>query len=117
MDNEDRVLREMFAHAPLADDGFSKRVMKRIRRRALLRRSLLPASMIIGVLIAAKPAVDLLSGLFSVAAATSGGLLGDLAPGSLLQTAATQSQSLPGGAFTCVGLFAAALVMVRLLEE
>lgn len=117
MDEKDRVLRELFAHPPLADDGFSRRVMKRIRRRALLRRSLLPAALLAGVLIAAQPVTVLLSGLVSVLAAGSGGLLENLAPGGLLQAAAAEAQALPGGVFTALGLFGAALAMMRLLEE
>lgn len=116
MDHEDRILRDMFAHAPLADDGFSHRVMRRLRRRALLRRSLLPAALLGGVLIAAQPATALLSSLLTFFSATSGPLLQGLAPDGLVQAAA-QSQALPGGMFTCIGLFGAAVLMFRLLEE
>lgn len=116
MDHEDRILRDMFAHAPLADDGFSKRVMQRLRRRALLRRSLLPAALLGGLLVAAQPATALLSSLASLFSVTSGTLLQGLAPEGLVQVAA-QSQALPGGMFTCIGLLGAAVLMFRLLEE
>ena len=36
MDEDDRALRELFRHPPLADDGFSERVVRRIRRRAFV---------------------------------------------------------------------------------
>ncbi len=115
MDDQDRYLRDLFSHPPLADSGFSDRVMKRIRRRALLRRSLLPTALVVGLLFAAQPATTLVSALLSVLAAASGGLLQDGA-GSLLNVTVGAS-ALPGGIYTCIGLLAAAFLMFRLIEE
>jgi hypothetical protein len=55
-DAEDRLLESMFASEPIADDGFSSRVVTRIRRRIWLRRLALPVAMLIGGAIAIKPA-------------------------------------------------------------
>jgi hypothetical protein len=58
-DAEDRLLESMFASEPIADDGFSQRVVGRIRRRIWVRRLTLPVAMLIGVAIAIKPASQL----------------------------------------------------------
>ena len=58
-DAEDRLLESMFAMDPIADSGFSKRVVERLRRRLWLRRLALPISMCIGAAIAVKPAWQL----------------------------------------------------------
>lgn len=54
-DAEDRLLGAMFQAEPIADDGFSKRVVTRIRRRLWLRRLALPIAMFVGGSIAIKP--------------------------------------------------------------
>lgn len=59
-DDVDRMLETMFASAPIADDGFSKLVVRRIKRKLLLRRLLLPVAVLIGGLIAFKPVSTLL---------------------------------------------------------
>ena len=41
-DAEDRLLESLFASEPIADDGFSRRVVTRIRRRIWVRRLALP---------------------------------------------------------------------------
>ena len=56
MDAEDRRLAELLAAPPLADDGFSERVMQRVNRRDHVRRWLLPAAAAIGGVFAAAPA-------------------------------------------------------------
>ena len=59
-DAEDRLLESLFASEPIADDGFSRRVVTRIRRRIWVRRLALPIAMIAGGAIAIKPASQLL---------------------------------------------------------
>ncbi|NIL94813.1 MAG: hypothetical protein GTO71_10360 [Woeseiaceae bacterium] len=59
-DAEDRWLESMFAAEPIADDGFSRRVVGRIRRRIWIRRLALPVAMLVGGVIALKPASQLL---------------------------------------------------------
>ena len=58
-DAEDRLLESMFQSAPIADDGFSKHVVTRIRRRLWLRRLSLPVAMLIGGGIAVRPMSEL----------------------------------------------------------
>jgi len=58
-DAEDRLLGAMFQAEPIADDGFSKRVVTRIRRRLWMRRLALPVAMFVGGSIAVKPVLQL----------------------------------------------------------
>jgi hypothetical protein len=65
-DEEDRKLEALFASEPIADDGFSARVMARVRRQIWVRRLSLPLAFVIGASIAARPLmqlVDTLAGL------------------------------------------------------
>ena len=54
-DEQDRMLESMFASAPIADDGFSAQVMRRVRRKMMLRMLSLPIAVLIGGIIAFKP--------------------------------------------------------------
>ena len=54
-DAEDRMLEAMFQARPITDNGFSRRVVTRIRRRLWVRRLTLPVAMLIGGAIAIKP--------------------------------------------------------------
>ena len=58
-DAEDRLLESMFESAAIEDDGFSDRIVRRIRRRVWIRRLALPVGAVIGVSIAAGPMMDL----------------------------------------------------------
>jgi hypothetical protein len=58
-DDTDRMLDSMFASDPIADDGFSARIVRKVRRRMWLRRLTLPAATLIGGLIAFKPMTEL----------------------------------------------------------
>lgn len=60
-DTTDRLLESMFRSAAIADDGFSKQVVTRIRRAIWVRRLALPIAMLVGAAIAAKPAAELVS--------------------------------------------------------
>jgi hypothetical protein len=59
MDAEDRMLESIFRSEPIADGGFSRRLVARIRRRIWVRRLALPIAMLIGTAIAIKPASQL----------------------------------------------------------
>ena len=54
-DEQDRMLESMFASAPIADDGFSAQVMRRVRRKMMLRMLSLPIAVLVGGIIAFKP--------------------------------------------------------------
>jgi hypothetical protein len=53
-DAEDRLLEAMLRSEPIADEGFSGRVVSRIRRRLWVQRLALPSAMLIGGAIAVK---------------------------------------------------------------
>ncbi len=59
-DEKDRLLESMFVSEPIADDGFSKQVIRRVRRKLFLRRLTLPVAALIGGIIAFKPTIALL---------------------------------------------------------
>lgn len=64
-DEDDRRLEAMFAAAPLANDGFSERVIGKIRRRIWVRRLTLPVAAAIGGIIAVQPLGTLATMLFA----------------------------------------------------
>ena len=106
-DAQDRVLESMFASESIDDNGFSDRVMGRIRRQLWVRRLALPVAMVLGVAIAVKPATQ----LFAIGAR----LLGSLPTESMLPQSALGSQ-LPVFIVAGMGL-AIAVLMFRLFEE
>jgi len=65
-DREDLRLEALFASAAIADDGFSRRVMARVRRQIWVRRLTLPVAFIIGASIAAKPLLQLVQAVSSL---------------------------------------------------
>lgn len=60
-DAEDRLLESLFESAPIADDGFSVRVVRKIRRRLWLRRLALPVAVAVGGAFAIKPLAALVT--------------------------------------------------------
>jgi hypothetical protein len=106
-DAEDRLLTAMFQAEPIANDGFSERVVGRIRRQMWVRRLALPIAMVVGAAIAVKPATQLLS--------VGSQVFNSVAAESLLPKSALLAQ-LP---IILVGGLALALVMAtfRLFEE
>ena len=106
-DEQDRLLESMFDSAPVADDGFSEQVVRRIRRKLLIRRLTLPAAVVAGGLIAFKPAAGLLVAAYKV-------LLG--MPDDLVTAATGNLPSLQlivtGGA-----ILLATLLSLNMLEE
>jgi len=58
-DAEDRLLESMFRSEPLADGGFSKKVVARIRRRLWISRLSLPVAAVLGGVMAFEPVVEL----------------------------------------------------------
>ncbi len=60
-DAEDRLLESMFRSEPIDDDGFSDRIITRIRRHIWLRRLALPIAMLAGAAIAIKPLLQVVA--------------------------------------------------------
>ena len=106
-DSDDRFLESMFQAEAIADDGFSDRIVRRIRRQMWVRRLALPVAMLVGASIAVKPALQLLT--------LGSQLFNSVAGESLLPQSALTSQ-LPIIIMAGLGL---ALVMAtfRLFEE
>ena len=75
-DAEDRYLESLFDSAPVADDGFSARVVSRVRRRLWLRRLALPVAATIGGGIAIEPVSTLASAVVGLATLLPQELLG-----------------------------------------
>lgn len=106
-DPEDRMLEALFASSPVADDGFSKRVVRKLQRRLWVRRLTLPVAAIIGGAIAFKP----LAGLVSLLANLS-----TLVPKELVNVTAG---SIPQAPVVVLGaiLLLAVLLGMRFLED
>jgi len=106
-DNDDRLLESMFASAPIADDGFSAMIEKKVRRRVWLRRTILPGAVLVGALVSFKP----LAGLVTTLAG-----LTQLIPPDILSSATSVLPQLPmlilGGM-----LLAGVMLGMRTLEE
>jgi hypothetical protein len=107
-DSEDAGLERLFASEPIADDGFSAAIVKRIRRRLWVRGLILPVAAAIGASIAFRPLLSL--------AISLGNVLEALPIPADVTTAVEQLPSLPmlvtGGV-----LFGAMLLGIRLLED
>ena len=67
-DKEDAKLEALFRSEPIEDNGFSERVVSRVRRGIWIRRWTLPLAALIGGLIAAKPAAQLLLAMTDILA-------------------------------------------------
>lgn len=65
-DSQDEMLESMFQPELIADDGFSNRIVSRIRRRLWLRRLTMPVAVLVGLALALQPALDLLQGLAGI---------------------------------------------------
>ena len=106
-DDEDRMLESMFASEPITDDGFSVRVVRRIRRRVWVRRLTLPIATLVGVAISFKP----LTGLVSMLAGFAQLVPQDVV--NLSQNALPQVPYIVLGAM----LLATCMVGLRILED
>ena len=106
-DAEDRLLESMFRSDPIADDGFSRRVVMRIRRRLWVQRLALPVAIVIGAAVAIKPATQLVIAASKLLAIVPQGTL------EIPMTWIPQMQIVILGAM----LLGAAMLGVRMLEE
>ena len=106
-DVDDEMLGALFRAEPIADDGFSERIVRKIRRRLWLQRFTLPTAVAIGAAISLKPLSMLLTSLV--------GLIGAL-PVDWFAMSAAWIPPLPmlvlGGM-----LFAVCMLGMRLFEE
>ena len=105
-DKDDLALENLFGSPPIADDGFSRKVMARLRRRIWVQRLAMPVAILLGALFAFQPALELLQALY--------GLL-DVLPAGVVMPA----ESIPQMSTMMVvaGVIVAALFLVPALEE
>jgi hypothetical protein len=106
-DAEDRLLESLFESPPLADDGFSAGIVRKINRQLWFRRLTLPVAAAIGGAIAFKP----LAGLVTTLANLSSLIPQDLVSGAT--SSIPQFQTIVMGAI----LLAVGLVSMRFLER
>ena len=106
-DAEDVLLESLLSAETIADDGFSDRVVVKIRRRQWLRNLMLPVAAAIGAAIAFKPAMALVSIAAKFIA---------VVPGEMMTSATDLIPSLQ--LFVTGGLLlAVTLLGLRLLED
>ena len=105
MDREDKLLTELFAPEPVADNGFSKRVMRRVRRQIWVDRLALPVAAVIGLALAINPLLKLFAIVPSVAAAMPFKL-----PEFTGAPAVDANMLIVGGVILVAGLFVTQLV-------
>lgn len=109
-DEVDRSLESLFRSEPVRDDGFSVRVVSRVRRKMWVRRLSLPVAFTVGAAISAKPVLQLANALPN--------LLGSV-PGVALDLDKLPIGELPQMSTMVMGvmLLAAFLIVSRMLEE
>lgn len=109
-DAADRKLESMFQSDPVRDDGFSIRVMARLRRQLWVRRLSLPVAIAAGAALSAKPLIQFASALPDIVTAI---------PGIDLNLAQLPIDSLPQTSTIVWGivLLASALMAGRMLED
>ena len=74
-DEEDRLLESMFESTPIADNGFSRQIVRRIRRKLWIRRITLPFAVLLGGLVAFQPMAALLKGVYQLLLSMPGDLV------------------------------------------
>ena len=106
-DDEDRLLESMFASEPIADNGFSEQIVRRVRHKLLVRRLTVPVAALIGGAIAFKP-------ISALAAAAYQLLL--LLPDELVVSA---TNNLPSIQFVVTGglILVATILGLNMLED
>ena len=109
-DDTDRALETAFRFEPIDDDGFSARVVSRVRRRIWIRRLGIPAALALGAIIGLKPLLESAVLLLTLVAPVQDSIASSAGgPLVLLPEAPTL---LLGGM-----LAASALMIGRMLEE
>ena len=114
-DAEDRFLESVFRAEPIADDGFSASVLRRVRRRLWINRLTLPLATLIGAILAFKPTMQLAGALKPLA---------ELVPSELMSVQFEMPAQLPAEFLSQfqivilgVMLLGALLAVFRVLED
>lgn len=112
-DDADRKLEELFGSSDVSDDGFSQKIIARVRRQTWVRRMSMPIAIVLGGLIAAKPIMQLVSVVPNLLS---------LVPGSVVESMGLSSVSLNSlpplstvfmGAMLLIGV----MMVSRMLED
>ena len=72
MDKDDLALAAMFRSDPLPDDGFSAKVISRVRHRMWIQRLALPLALVIGLAISARSLLQLIDAIAGILSAIFG---------------------------------------------
>ena len=106
-DDEDRLLESLFASEPVADNGFSKQIVRRVRRKLFVRRMTLPLAALIGGSFAFKPLAALVTTTYQVLQQLPGDVVG------------SATSSLPSLQLIVTGglILVAAILSVNMLED
>ena len=106
-DAVDRLLASAFAAEPVADEGFSSRIVSKLRRRIWVNRLALPIAILIGAAFALKPAVQIVNALLPLLNAVP------------TEIARMPMEFLPQVQLVVLGgmAFAAGVTLVKMLEE
>ena len=109
-DSDDLKLEALFRSESVLDDGFSARIVSRVRRKIWIRRLSLPTAFVIGVIIATKPLMQLASLVPKLLS---------IVPQSLASVFDLQLGGMFQGTTVILGimLLAAMLMIGRMLEE
>jgi len=109
-DADDLKLESMFRSDPIPDDGFSARIVSRVRRRIWVQRLTLPVAIAIGASIAAKPLLQLAGFLPQLVS---------VFPRQMLENAGSPIEGLMQTPVVLLGvMLAGAFLMIsRMLEE
>ena len=106
-DAEDRWLESVFHSEAIPDDGFSTKIVRRIRRRVWINRLALPVAALIGAAFAIKPATQLVMALLPLL---------NVVPANMLNS---PLQFMPQIQTVVLGgmAFFAVILLYRMLEE
>lgn len=106
-DAVDRLLASAFAAEPIADDGFSGRIVSKLRRRIWVNRLALPVAVVVGAAFALKPALQIVNALLPLLQSVP------------IELASAPMQFLPQIQLIVLGgmAFAAAVTLIKMLEE
>jgi hypothetical protein len=106
-DAVDRLLASAFQAEPIADDGFSAKIVSTIRRRIWVNRLAVPVAVLVGATFAFKPALQLIDALLPLL---------NVVP---VELASAPMQFLPQMQLIVLGgmAFAAGVTLLKILEE
>ena len=106
-DAVDRLLASAFAAEPIADDGFSSRIVSKLRCRIWINRLALPVAIVVGAAFALKPAVQIANALLPLL---------NVVP---VEIARVPMEFLPQIQLVVLGgmAFAAGVTLVKMFEE